>query len=122
MISAAFRPILLCLPLVAACATPQNDGYPRLLPLDQLIAPPDLPAHAADAVADPSSVESELRARAAAAQAHAAAAPAVEDAAALQHRAAALRGRAEKLRDQETTSADAPDCAAAATDIDCDPQ
>ena len=37
--------------LPAACGS--DESYPRLLPLSELNAPPAIPAHAADAAADP---------------------------------------------------------------------
>ncbi len=118
MIRAAFRPVLLFVPLVAACAAPRDDGYPRLLPLDQLIAPPDLPAHAADAAASPDSVARDLRGRAAAIGARTAAPSSpVVDAGALERRAAALRRRAQALQVQDAPASEPPACAP--DDPDC---
>lgn len=117
MIRAVFCPVFLCLPLVAACAASQDDAYPRLLPLDQLIAPPMLPAHAAEAAADPTSVAADLRARAATAEMRAAGTPTpVTDAAALQRRAADLRARAQALQATDPGASTLPDCAPDAAD------
>lgn len=82
--------------LPAACGS--DESYPRLLPLSELNAPPAIPAHAADAAADPEAVGEALRARRAETAARAAAAQGtVADATALGARAGALRERAEAL-------------------------
>lgn len=82
--------------LPAACGG-ADDAYPRLVPLSELNAPPAIPAHAADAAADPGAVGEALRARRAEAAARASAQGGATDAAALSRRAAALRDRAEDL-------------------------
>ncbi|SDL03297.1 hypothetical protein [Paracoccus chinensis] len=83
--------------LPAACGG-ADDAYPRLVPLSELNAPPAIPAHAAEAAADPEAVGEALRARRAEAAARAAAAQGTPaDTAALTRRAAALRDRAEEL-------------------------
>lgn len=89
--------------LLAVSACGDSDGaYPRLLPLSDLTAPPAIPAHAADAAADPEAVGDALRARRAEAAARAGGTRApVTDAAALQARAAALRARAGELAEAE---------------------
>ena len=48
--------------MLSACAGTQD--YPRLLPTDQILAPPALPAHARDAAADPAPLVSAASARA----------------------------------------------------------
>ena len=91
---------LVCLlPIVvalAACGAADEGAYPQLLPLDVATADPAVPAHAADAAADPDGVRGELEARAAAAAASRPAPPAAP--AALASRAVALRSRADALR------------------------
>ncbi|WP_415392676.1 hypothetical protein [Paracoccus sp. SJTW-4] len=87
---------LAALAVLAGCGDPGGGDYPRLLPLSQLNAPPAVPAHAAEAAADPSAVETSLRARQAAARRHAPESPVTGDAA-LAARAAALRARAGAL-------------------------
>lgn len=82
---------------LAACGG-SDEAYPRLLPLSDLTAPPDIPAHAADAAADPDAVGEALRARRAETAARATRAQGqVTDAAALQGRAAALQDRVGQL-------------------------
>ena len=91
--------VLVALPLVlAACAAPDEGAYPQLMPLSDLNQPPAIPAHAADAAADPQAVADALRARraGAAARADQARGP-VGDAAGLGDRARALRARADAL-------------------------
>lgn len=103
MMNRLASPVLaLILPILAACGGADDADYPRLLPLDQLTREPAVPAHAADAVADPESVRGELRARAAAATSQAAdIAQTGAGADALAGRAAALRARADALRRQD---------------------
>ena len=92
------RPAPFALILLAACAQPDEAAYPRLLPMSELTAPPAIPAHAADAAADPQAVGEALRARRTATQASAEAIGGpVTDAAALQSRASALQSRAAAL-------------------------
>lgn len=91
---------------LAGCGDPGGQPYPQLLPLSQLNAPPAVPAHAADAAADPGAVESSLRARQAAAHRHAPASPAADTA--LTDRAAALRARAGALAATDPAAAAAP--------------
>lgn len=89
--------LLAALLALAACGDRTAD-YPRLLPLSDLTAPPAIPAHAADAAADPDAVGSALRARRADTVARAAGGKGpVTDAAALRSRAAALQDRAKEL-------------------------
>ena len=91
--------VLLALAPLVACAQPDDAAYPRLLPLSQLNAPPAIPAHAADAAADPQAVGDALKARRAQAQSDARAIGGpVTDAAALDARARALQSRAKALR------------------------
>lgn len=91
---------------LAGCGDPGGQPYPQLLPLSQLNAPPAVPAHAADAAADPGAVESSLRARQAAAHRHAPASPAADTA--LTDRAAALRARAGALAATDPAAATVP--------------
>lgn len=86
---------------VTACGGPEAD-YPRLLPMDQLIHPPAIPSHAADAIDAPDAVTADLEGRAAG-LGHGPTAAAND--AELQARARALRERARKLSAQ---SLDAP--------------
>lgn len=96
----------------AACGGNDAD-YPQLLPMDQLLRPAAIPAHAADAIDTPDAVTAGLEGRAAG-LGHGA--PATAGDAALQARARALRERARALSTQsldEGTApcpADAPDC------------
>lgn len=80
--------------LLSACGQTDGGPYPRLLPLDQLNAPPGIPAHAAEAAANPDAVGAALRARRAAI-------PPVRapgaDSDALQRRAEALQRRAQGI-------------------------
>lgn len=101
---AAYRPtmrafVLLALASLAACGQPDEAAYPRLLPLSQLNAPPAIPAHAADAAADPQAVGDALQARRAQTRdgVDAISGPAA-DAAALSARARALQSRADALQ------------------------
>ena len=83
---------------LAACSGQDRGDYPQLLPLSQLNQPPAVPAHAADAAADPQAVGAALKARRAEAAARTAAAGApVTDAAALGRRAEDLQRRAGAL-------------------------
>ncbi|MRX50729.1 hypothetical protein GI374_09780 [Paracoccus sp. S-4012] len=87
-------PLLL---LLAACGDGrQGEDYPALLPLDQLLAEPALPPHAA---ADPDAVTRDLRAAQAGLQAATVAPPPVNGD--LSARADALRDRAEAIRGGE---------------------
>lgn len=91
--------VLLALASLAACGQPDEADYPRLLPLSQLNAPPAIPAHAADAAADPQAVGDALKTRRAQAQADVGAMSGpVADAAALSARARALQSRADALQ------------------------
>lgn len=116
---------LVCLlPIVvalAACGAADEGAYPQLLPLDVATADPAVPAHAADAAADPDAVRGELEARAAAAAASRPAAPDAPDA--LAGRAADLRARADALRATSpgAAPADAATCPAGSTDPACAP-
>ena len=106
------RALLALIPL-AACAQPDDAAYPRLLPMSQLTAPPAIPAHAADAAADPQAVGDALKARrgATAAAAQSVSGP-VTDATVLTNRARALQSRAEALKQaQLPTPAASPDAA-----------
>lgn len=92
------RPCLSAALLALAACGGSDMAYPRLLPLSDLTAPPAIPAHAADAAADPEAVGEALRAHRAEAAARAGAAQGpVTDAARLQARAAALRDRAGQI-------------------------
>ncbi len=93
------RALPLLLLLAAACAgDPEAEDYPRLLPLETLLADPALPPHAA---ADPDAVARELRGAQTGleAEAEAARAGGITDPA-LIARAEALRQRAEALKGQ----------------------
>ena len=93
---------------LAACG-PTDDTYPRLLPLSELNHPPAIPAHAADAAADPQAVGAALQARREEAAARADdARGAVTDADALAGRAGALRRRADALAATELPRDPAP--------------
>ncbi|WP_022708274.1 hypothetical protein [Paracoccus zeaxanthinifaciens] len=72
-----YAPALLL--LLAACS--EGGDFPRLLPTDQILAEPDLPAHAEPVAAAPEQVEERAEARAAALRARADAlrGPVVED-------------------------------------------
>lgn len=83
--------------------------------MSELTANPAVPAHASDAVADPTAVQGELASRAAAARAAAPAPRGIGTDAALESRARALRARAEALR-QTNPGADE-----GAAETDCDP-
>lgn len=97
--------VLLAVAPLLACAQPDDAAYPQLLPLSQLNAPPAIPAHAAEAAADPQAVGDALRARRAQTQADSGAlAGPVTDAASLETRARALQSRADALR-RETPAA-----------------
>lgn len=94
---------------LTACAQPDEAEYPRLLPLSELNQPPAIPAHAADAAADPEAVGAALDARRAAAEARAQAARRpVSDAAALGDRATDLQRRADALARTELPAAQPP--------------
>lgn len=94
---------------LTACAQPDEADYPRLLPLSELNQPPAIPAHAADAAADPEAVGAALDARRAAAEARAQAARRpVSDAAALGDRATDLQRRADALARTELPAAQPP--------------
>ncbi|HRO14513.1 MAG TPA: hypothetical protein PLL33_05640 [Paracoccus sp. (in: a-proteobacteria)] len=96
---------LLVLLSVGACAEPDGGAYPKLLPLSQLNAPPGIPAHAADAAADPQAVGDALQARRDAAQARARGALGpVADTDDLRARATALRARAAALESDAALS------------------
>lgn len=95
---------LAALAVLAGCGDPGGGDYPRLLPLSQLNAPAAVPAHAAEAAADPAAVETSLRARQAAARRQAPESPVTGDAA-LAARAAALRARAGALAATDPTAA-----------------
>ena len=98
---------LAALVVLAGCGDPGGGDYPRLLPLSRLNAPPAVPAHAAEAAADPAAVESTLRARQAAARRQAPDSPASGDAA-LAARAAAMRARAGALAATDPAAATVP--------------
>ncbi|WP_449042718.1 hypothetical protein [Paracoccus sp. (in: a-proteobacteria)] len=98
---------LAALAVLAGCGDPGGGDYPRLLPLSQLNAPAAVPAHAAEAAADPAAVETSLRARQAAARRHAPESPVTGDAA-LAARAAALRARAGALAATDPAATSAP--------------
>lgn len=103
------RPLIAVLSLIvplAACGEHDAAAYPRLLPLSELNRPPAIPAHAADAAADPAAVGAALDARRAkaAALADAARRP-VTDADALGQRAAQLRRRAGELAQADLAAA-----------------
>ena len=84
--------------ILAACTGQDRGDYPQLLPLSQINQPPAVPAHAADAAADPQAVGAALDARRAEAAARATAMRApVTDAAALGRRADDLQRRAGAL-------------------------
>ena len=74
------RHALILILTLGACS--QDGAYPALLPTDQVLAPPALPAHAAPAATSAAPVETATAARAAALQARAEAlrGPVVEDA------------------------------------------
>lgn len=97
---------------VAACGGPEAD-YPRLLPMDQLMHPPAIPGHAADAIDAPDAVTADLEGRAAG-LGHGPTAAAND--AELQTRARALRERARALTaqslDDQAPDAGAPACPA----------
>lgn len=99
---------------LSACGDDSGD-YPALLPTEQMLAEPALPAHAAD-VARQDNLAPALQARAGALSGRAPA-PAT-DQAALARRAQALRDRAAALARQPLDSAatacpdDAPECTA----------
>ena len=89
-------------PVLTGCSDRMGD-YPKLLPTEQLLADPALPAHAADA---PEDIDAALEARAAGLARRATAAaptPATGDLAA---RATALRERAQAL--SQTSPSDCP--------------
>ena len=98
----------------AACGGNDAD-YPKLLPMDQLMRPPAIPGHAADAIDNPDAVTTNLEGRAAGLR-HGPARPAGASDAELQARARALRERARALSTQSvddgaaTCTAGAPDC------------
>ena len=104
------RALPLCLLALAGCGDPAFEDYPRLLPVEQVLAEPVLPAHAA---ADPAAVQGELKAGRDALKARAAGRPAgTGDLAA---RAAALQARAAQIRAEACAEAKAagqtrPDC------------
>ncbi|MFC0340149.1 hypothetical protein [Paracoccus niistensis] len=107
--------------LPAACGG-ADEAYPRLVPLSELNAPPTIPAHAAEAAADPEAVGEALRARRAEAAARAAAAQeGSADTAALTRRAAALRDRAEELSRRDPGTAGVS-VSAAPSPSDTDPE
>lgn len=93
-----------------------GDGYPQLLPLDQLLTPANVPAHAADAAQSPDSVNAQLQRR------HGAPAAGTAGAEDLDARARALRERARALsarhpsdeEDAACVDADGAPCAAEA--------
>lgn len=101
---------LFALPLLLSACAPQDEAaYPRLLPLSELNKAPAIPAHAADAAADPQAVGQALDARRAEAESRARAARRpVTDAEALGDRASALRRRAEALAAAEMPTAETP--------------
>ena len=102
----------LALLALAASGDPAGD-YPALMPTDQLLAAPALPAHAAGAAEDPSPASAALDDRAGALAARAGAAQSGNDAA-LQRRAEALRRRAREISEQAldgSCPAGQPSCA-----------
>lgn len=96
----------LALAMLAGCGD-GGDDYPKLMPTDQVLAPPALPGHAADAARDPTSVSDALNARSQALAGRAGVTPVANDAD-LQRRADALRARARALS-QQSLSADCPE-------------
>lgn len=105
---------ILALAVMAGC----DDGrdYPSLLPTDQVLAQPALPAHAGGVGTDPAAVTDALMARRAALQAQSAAGGGTGlDASDLDRRAAALRARAKALsaRALDACPEGQADCAAA---------
>ena len=95
---------------LAACGDPMGD-YPSLMPTDQLLADPALPAHARDAANDPAATDAALQGRAAGLAGGAAGTAA--GAGDLARRADALRARADALSRQslDACPADDPACA-----------
>lgn len=106
------RPLSYGLAALALALTgcgPTDNTYPPLLPLSDLNRPPAIPAHAADAAADPQAVGAALQARRAEAAARADdARGTVTDADALAGRAGALRTRADALAATELPRDTAP--------------
>lgn len=101
--------------LAALAGCDDGRDYPALMPTEQVLAPPALPAHAQDAARDPAVATDALAARGAA-LAGRGAGGSVADATALDRRAEALRARAKALSQRSLDSAcpeDQPDCAAA---------
>lgn len=97
---------------LAGCADRMTD-YPKLLPTDQLLAEPHLPAHASDAATSPQAVAASLSGRAAALSGRAASGPAADSG--LTARADALRKRAAELsqRSLDECQPEQPECGAA---------
>lgn len=103
----------LALAVVAGCSDRIGD-YPALLPTDQVVAEPHVPAHAKDAATDPQATSAALSARAEGLRATGAAGPGTD--AALAARAEALRARAAALRQTRLDCPDGQaDCAAPVT-------
>lgn len=103
--------LLLSLPLflgLAACGDRISD-YPTLAPTDALLAPPPLPAHAADAARSPEKVAGDLRAEAQGLSARANRAPHANTGD-LAERARALRIRAAALSKTDISGESAPAC------------
>lgn len=101
----------IALTTLAGCTDRMTD-YPQLLPTDQLLAEPALPAHAADAADDLDGAGAALSSRAAGLSARAGQGNGGD--ADLAARAQALRQRAKVLRQTSLDDCppDAPDCAA----------
>ncbi|MBD9525289.1 MULTISPECIES: hypothetical protein [Paracoccus] len=106
----------LALLALAGCDDRIGD-YPDLLPTDQILAEPNVPAHAADAATDPTAATDALKSRAARISGTAPAPVAADPA--LSRRADALRARAAELAN---TPLDAcPEGAAPCADPDTPP-
>lgn len=108
---------LLIISSLAACGDYSAD-YPALMPTDQVLAQPDLPAHAAGAARSPQAIEDSLTARAAHLAGGKAARPPATGAGAggdLEARAAALQSRAAALA-RTPMGGDGPDCPEGAPD------
>lgn len=101
--------------LAALAACGDGRDYPALMPTEQVLAPPALPGHAADAAGDPGAAGDALAARGAVLAGRGGGGK-VADAAALAARADALRARAKALsqRSLDACPEDQPDCAAPA--------
>lgn len=110
---------LITLGLLVACSD-GSEGYPRLLPTQQILAEPTLPDHATPVAAGEEPVRDAVEAQGAATRNAAKAIPDPVDDAALSARAADLRRRAEALRSQSTEAkTDAQDCPSGTATPDC---